>query len=94
LQIAAAFGVQSAFYRKEMNAVSLIFVMRRIILHLGKPRHLCYHLTQIGKERLDFMFWKMTNLQLKKGNILLLCGDSAPFFRKICRRTGIYKQDF
>ncbi len=40
------------------------------------------------------MFWKMTNLQLKKGNILPLCGDSAPFFRKICRRTGIYKQDF
>ena len=33
------------------------------------------------------MFWKMTNLQLKKGYIFLLNGDSAPFFRKICIGT-------
>lgn len=34
------------------------------------------------------MFWKMTNLQLKKGNIFLSDGDSAPFFRKICGKSG------
>ena len=33
------------------------------------------------------MIWKMTNLQLKKGYIFLLNGDSAPFFRKICMGT-------
>ncbi len=31
------------------------------------------------------MFWKMTNLQLKKGYVFSPYGDSAPFFRKICR---------
>lgn len=31
------------------------------------------------------MFWKMTNLQLKKGYIFPIYGDSAPFFRMICR---------
>ncbi len=30
------------------------------------------------------MFWKMTNLQLKKGYTDFLYGDSAPIFRKIC----------
>lgn len=34
------------------------------------------------------MFWKMTNLQLKKGYIFLLYGDSAPIFEKICERNG------
>ncbi len=29
------------------------------------------------------MFWITTNLQLKKGYIFALYGDSAPFFRKI-----------
>lgn len=29
------------------------------------------------------MFWKMTNLQLKKGYIFPLYGDSAPIFRGI-----------
>ncbi len=29
------------------------------------------------------MFWKMTNLQLKKGYIYPFHGDSAPFFREI-----------
>lgn len=33
------------------------------------------------------MFWKLTNLQLKKGYTFLLYGDSAPNFRKICGRT-------
>lgn len=33
------------------------------------------------------MFWKMTNLQLKKGYTYLLYGDSVPIFRKICRET-------
>lgn len=33
------------------------------------------------------MFWKMKNLQLKKGYTYLLYGDSAPIFRKICRET-------
>jgi len=27
------------------------------------------------------MFWKMTNLQLKKGYTCVPYGDSAPFFR-------------
>lgn len=30
------------------------------------------------------MIWKTTNLQLQKGSIFLLHGDSAPIFRKIC----------
>lgn len=29
------------------------------------------------------MFWKMINLQLKKGYIFPSQGDSAPFFKKI-----------
>ena len=29
------------------------------------------------------MFWKMANLQLKKGSIYPFQGDSAPFFRMI-----------
>lgn len=32
------------------------------------------------------MFWKMTNLQLKKGYTFPLYGDSALIFRKICRK--------
>lgn len=39
------------------------------------------------KREVGFMFWKMTNLQLKKGYTFLLNGDSAPFFRKICRES-------
>lgn len=34
------------------------------------------------------MFWKTMNLQLKKGSIFLLHGDSAPIFRKICVGNG------
>ena len=30
------------------------------------------------------MFWKMTNLQLKKGFVFPSYGDIAPFFKKIC----------
>lgn len=37
------------------------------------------------------MVWKMTNLQLKKGNIFPLYGDSAPFFRRICGKTDMHK---
>ncbi len=33
------------------------------------------------------MIWKMINLQLQKGSIFLLDGDSVPFFRKICHET-------
>lgn len=29
------------------------------------------------------MFWTMTNLQLKKGYIFPLYGDSAPFFEDL-----------
>lgn len=29
------------------------------------------------------MFWKMINVQLKKGYIFSPYGDSAPFFKKI-----------
>lgn len=36
------------------------------------------------------MFWKMTNLQLKKGYTFSPYGDSAPIFRKICRGTDVY----
>ena len=32
------------------------------------------------------MFWKMTNLQLKKGYTFPLYGDGAPIFRKICKK--------
>ncbi len=32
------------------------------------------------------MCWKMANLQLGKGSVYLLYGDSAPFFREICRK--------
>ena len=35
------------------------------------------------------MFWKMTNLQLKKGYTFPIYGDSAPIFRKICRGTDV-----
>lgn len=35
------------------------------------------------------MFWKMTNLQLKKGYTFPLCGDSAPIFRRICMETDM-----
>lgn len=38
------------------------------------------------------MFWKMTNLQLKKGYIFAPDGDSAPFFKKICRGADISEQ--
>ncbi len=38
------------------------------------------------------MFWKMTNLQLKKGYVFSPYGDSAPFFGKICRGTDISDQ--
>jgi len=34
------------------------------------------------------MFWKMTNLQLKKGYIFPLHGDSAPIFGRIRERNG------
>lgn len=30
------------------------------------------------------MFWKMTNVQLQKGSIFPIYGDSAPFFKLIC----------
>lgn len=30
------------------------------------------------------MLWKMINVQLKKGSICSLYGDSAPFFKLIC----------
>lgn len=30
------------------------------------------------------MLWKMTNVQLQKGSVLPLYGDSAPFFKLIC----------
>ncbi|MDE7068347.1 MAG: hypothetical protein K2O83_11960, partial [Schaedlerella arabinosiphila] len=43
------------------------------------------------KREAGFMFWKMTNLQLKKGNIFPLYGDSAPFFRRICGKTDMHK---
>lgn len=33
------------------------------------------------------MFWKMTNLQLKKGYIFPLHGDSAAFFRRFVKET-------
>jgi hypothetical protein len=46
------------------------------------------------KREAGFMFWKMTNLQLKKGYIFPISGDSAPFFRRICSRMGTYKPDF
>ncbi len=29
------------------------------------------------------MFWKMTNLQLKKGYIFPIYGDSAPFYEDL-----------
>lgn len=38
------------------------------------------------------MFWKMTNLQLKKGYVFSPYGDSAPFFREICRETDLSNQ--
>lgn len=31
------------------------------------------------------MSWKMTNIYLKKGYIFLSYGDSAPFFKKVCK---------
>ncbi len=30
------------------------------------------------------MLWKMINLQLQKGSIISLYGDSVPFFKSIC----------
>lgn len=39
------------------------------------------------------MIWKMINLQLQKGSIFLLYGDSAPFFRKIYHKADT-KQPF
>ncbi len=33
------------------------------------------------------MFWKLTNLQLKKGYIFPVHGDSAPILGKICGKT-------
>lgn len=38
------------------------------------------------------MFWKMTNLQLKKGYIILLYGDSAPFFGRFGKKQMIPEQ--
>lgn len=35
------------------------------------------------------MFWKMTNLQLKKGYTFPPYGDSALFFRKICPKSDL-----
>lgn len=32
------------------------------------------------------MLWKMTNVQLQKGSAFSLYGDSAPFFKLICRK--------
>lgn len=39
------------------------------------------------------MIWKMINLQLQKGSIFPLYGDSAPFFRKIYHKADT-KQPF
>lgn len=33
------------------------------------------------------MIWKGTNIQLQKGSIFPLYGDSVPIFRKICAET-------
>lgn len=35
------------------------------------------------------MYWKIPNLQLKKGYIFPLDGDSVPIFRKICIKQDI-----
>lgn len=35
------------------------------------------------------MFWKMTNLQLKKGYIFPLYGDSAPFLRRFASKQTV-----
>lgn len=67
-------------------------IMKKTVVKLCKYRlksrlkHLLVQgLKQLGAER---MFWKMTNLQLKKGYIFLLYGDSVPIFGKICERNG------
>ena len=41
---------------------------------------------QIYMSEVSFMFWKMINLQLKKGFIFPSYGDSAPFLRVICHK--------
>lgn len=40
------------------------------------------------------MIWKNVNLQLQKGSIFLLYGDSAPIFEKVCRKTDCRKLHF
>ncbi len=37
------------------------------------------------------MIWKGTNIQLQKGSIFPLYGDSAPIFRKICAKTDEWR---
>lgn len=34
------------------------------------------------------MFWKMTNVQLTKGSIFPIYGDSAPFYKVICQKEA------
>ncbi len=62
--------------------------MRRACLHVRRTANvdhesLIHDINTSRKVRL--MFWKMMNLQLKKGYTFPLYGDSAPIFRKICR---------
>lgn len=41
---------------------------------------MCRYAETIHSE-VDFMFWKMINVQLQKGSIFPWYGDSAPFFK-------------
>ena len=48
---------------------------------------ICYN-SSIIKKGVSMMFWKMTNVQLTKGSIFPIYGDSAPFYKVICQKEA------